>query len=314
MMDVLMDTDPGIDDAIAILLALASPEVEVRGITVVHGNVPVEAGTLNAFKVLDLAGRRDVPVVRGAATPLLRPPRHAELVHGADGLAGLFPPPEDAHPHAGDAAAFIAATLDRADEPVTLVALGPLTNVAIALTATPDVREKLERLVIMGGAIRREGNVTPAAEFNIFADPEAAAIVLRAGVPITLVPLDVTMQAIFPGDALDRLAGSDVLVERAVGELGLFVTRVYREYYGIDGFALHDPLAVGVALDPTLVRTEELWVDVETRGDLTAGTTVADFWHIPEPWGEPNASVALDVDADRFLELLCTRLFGRFPV
>lgn len=313
-MDVLIDTDPGIDDAIAILLALTSPEVEVRGITVVHGNVPVEAGTLNAFKVLDLAGRRDVPVVRGAAAPLLRPPRHAELVHGADGLAGLFPPPQDVQPHPGDAAAFIARTLDRAEEPMTLITLGPLTNVATAFTAAPEVTGKLARVVIMGGAIRREGNVTPAAEFNIFADPEAAAIVLRAGAPVTLVPLDVTMQAIFPGDALERLARSEQPVERAVGELGLFVTRVYRRYFGIDGFALHDPLAVGVALDPTLVRTEDLWVDVETHGDLTAGETVADFWHIPEPWGEPNASVALGVDADRFYELLCTRLFGRFPV
>jgi len=313
-MNALIDTDPGIDDAIAILLALASPEIEVRGITVVHGNVPVEAGTVNAFKVLDLVGRRDVPVVRGAATPLLRPLRTAELVHGSDGLAGLFPPPEDASPVGADAPAFIARTLAEADEPMTLIALGPLTNVASALLATPDVTEKLARLVIMGGAIRSEGNVTPAAEFNVYADPEAAEIVLRAGVPITLVPLDVTMRAVFPGDAAERLSRSEVPIERAVGGLALFVTRVYREYYGIDGFALHDPLAVAVAVDPTLVRTEELWVAVETQGDLTAGKTVADFWHIPEPWGEPNASVALDVEEDRFLELLCTRLFGRFPV
>jgi purine nucleosidase len=313
-MDVLIDTDPGIDDAIAILLALASPELTVRGITVVHGNVPVDAGTLNAFKVLDLAGRRDVPVVRGAATPLLRPPRHAELVHGPDGLGGLFPPPDDARPYAGDAAAFIAERLHEATEPVTMVALGPLTNVAVALTATPDVREHLGRLVVMGGAIRCEGNVTPAAEFNIYADPEAAQIVLRSGVPITLVPLDVTMRAIFPGETARRLSRSEDPVERAVGELGAFVARVYSEFYGVDGFALHDPLAMAVAIDPTLVETQDLWVAVETHGELTAGRTVADFWHIPEPWGEPNASVALDVDADRFLELLFTRLFGRSPV
>jgi purine nucleosidase len=226
----------------------------------------------------------------------------------------VFPPPDDAHPFAADAAAFIAGALDETDDPTTLIALGPLTNVATAILATPGVTERLGRIVAMGGAIRREGNVTPAAEFNIFADPEAAAIVFRSGVPITLVPLDATMRAIFPGEAAARLAGSEVPVERAVGQLGSFVSAVYRTYYGIDGFALHDPLAVGAAIDPTLVTTQDLWVSVETRGELTAGATVADFWHIPEPWGEPNASVALDADGDRFLEFLCTRLFGRHPV
>jgi purine nucleosidase len=313
-MRVLIDTDPGIDDAIAILLALASPELDVAGITVVHGNVPVETCTLNALKVLDLAERRDVPVVTGAAAPLVRQARHAEAVHGPDGLAGLFPPPDDAHPFAADAAAYIARSLDESDEPTTLIALGPLTNVATAILATPGLTERLQRIVAMGGAVRREGNVTPAAEFNIYADPEAAAIVLRSGIPVTLVPLDATMQAIFPGDAAARLAGSDVPVERAVGELGSFVSAVYRKYYGIDGFALHDPLAVGAAIDPSLVSTRELWVSVETGGELTAGETVADFWHIPEPWGEPNASVALDADGERFMEFLCTRLFGRYPV
>ena len=313
-MRVLIDTDPGIDDAIAILLALASPELDVAGITVVHGNVPVEACTLNALKVLDLAGRRDVPVVTGAAAPLVRQARHAEAVHGPDGLGGLFPPPDDAHPFAADAAAFIARSLDAGEEPTTLIALGPLTNVATAILATPGLTERLERIVAMGGAIRREGNVTPAAEFNIYADPEAAAIVLRSGVPVTLVPLDATMRAIFPGEAAARLAESEVPVERAVGRLGSFVSGVYRKYYGIDGFALHDPLAVGAAIDGSLVSTEDLWVSVETGGELTAGATVADFWHIPEPWGEPNAAVALDADGERFLEFLCTRLFGRYPV
>ena len=313
-MRVLIDTDPGIDDAIAILLALASPELDVAGITVVHGNVPVEACTLNALKVLDLAGRRDVPVVTGAAAPLVRQARHAEAVHGPDGLGGLFPPPDDAHPFAADAAAFIARSLDEGEEPTTLIALGPLTNVATAILATPGLTERLERIVAMGGAIRREGNVTPAAEFNIYADPEAAAIVLRSGVPVTLVPLDATMRAIFPGEAAARLAESEVPIERAVGRLGSFVSGVYRKYYGIDGFALHDPLAVGAAIDGSLVSTEDLWVSVETGGELTAGATVADFWHIPEPWGEPNAAVALDADGERFLEFLCTRLFGRYPV
>ena len=312
-MDVLIDTDPGIDDAIALLLALRSPGVDVRGISVVHGNVPVEAGTANAFKVLDLAGRLDVSVARGAASPLLRPPRHAEIVHGRDGLAELIPAPEDIELHEDYGPGFLVHALEDATEPVTLIALGPLTNVAIALLSAPGAAERIERLIVMGGAIRVEGNVTPSAEFNIFADPEAAAIVLRAGVPVTLVPLDVTMKAVVSGDVGRRLAEADDPVERFVGQLISHVSGIYGRYYRIDGMAMHDPLAVAVALEPSLVTTEHLHVDVETGSGLAAGRTIADFWHIPEPWGEPNADVALEVDAARFDELLWTRLLGRYP-
>ena len=312
-MDVVIDTDPGIDDALALILALRSPEVDVRGITVVHGNVPVDKGIRNAFRILDLLDRRDVPVAPGAAVPLLRELRTSEIVHGADGLADLVTTEVDVAPETAAGPAFIVRTVEEASKPLTVITLGPLTNLAIALAFAPQIAEGIERVVSMGGAVRAEGNATPAAEFNILADPEAAAIVLRSDVAITLVPLDATMKTIFPGAWSERLGGSDDEAERFAGELGSHVTKIYRQYYGIDGFALHDPLAVAVAVDPTLVEGRDLWVTVDTGQGITAGKTVADFWHIPESWGEPNARVALDADADRFLRLYCERLFGRYP-
>jgi purine nucleosidase len=312
-MDVLIDTDPGIDDAIALLLALRSPELDVRGISVVHGNVPVDVGTANVFKVLDLAGGLDVPVARGAAAPLLRPATHAEIVHGSDGLAELIPPPEELALHEDYGPGFLVHTLEQSDTPMTLITLGPLTNVAISLLSAPAAAERIERLVIMGGAVRVEGNVTPSAEFNIYADPEAAAIVLRSGVPVTLVGLDATMRATVTGETGRELAQAEEPVERFVGQLISHIAGVYRTYYGIDGMAMHDPLAVAVAVDPSLVRTQRLHVDVETGSGLGVGRTIADFWKIPEPRGEPNADVALEVDAERFDELLWTRLLGRYP-
>ena len=310
---VLIDTDPGIDDAMALMLALRSPELEVAGITIVHGNVDVERGTANAFKVLDLMGRLDVPVAPGAVAPLLREVRTAEIVHGQDGLADLVTTPVDVEPRAIAGPAFIVETLESASDPLTLVTLGPLTNVAIALSFAPHIVERIERIVSMGGAVRSEGNATPAAEFNVLADPEAAEIVLRSAAPVTLVPLDVTMRVIFREEWARRLRDSEDPVDRFAGDLAGFVIRVYREYYRIEGMALHDPLAMAVAVDPSLVETQALFVTVDRGEGITTGKTVADFWHIPEPWGQPNADVALDVDADRFLALFFERLFGRYP-
>jgi purine nucleosidase len=255
-----------------------------------------------------------VPVAAGAAVPLLRELRTAEIVHGSDGLADLVTTEVDVATNPVAGPGFLVRTLEAADEAVTLVTLGPLTNVAIALAFAPHLTDRIERIVTMGGAVRSEGNATPAAEFNILADPEAAAIVLRSGAPVTLVPLDATMRAIFPGEWSERLESSQDAVERFAGGLGVHVTRIYRQYYGIDGFALHDPLAMAVAIDPSLVEGRDLWVTVDTGQGITAGKTFADFWHIPEPWGEPNAFVALEVDADRFLRFFTERLFGRYPL
>jgi inosine-uridine nucleoside N-ribohydrolase len=311
--DVLIDTDPGIDDALALILALRSPELDVRGITVVHGNIGVDQGTDNALKVLELIGRTDVPVASGAPAPLLRPAGDARVVHGEDGLAGALPNPPRAERVEEYAPAFLTRIVEAAARPIVVITLGPLTNLAIALLASPQLRERIERLYVMGGAVRSEGNTIPGAEYNIHSDPEAAAIVFRAGVPITLVGLNVTMRCVFPRELSERLRGADDPVQRFVGAITSPVAQLYQRFYGIEGCAMHDPLTVAAAIDPTLVRGQELWVDVETKGDLTAGQTVVDFWGIPTPWGEPNALVALDVDADRFFDLFYPRVLGERP-
>jgi purine nucleosidase len=310
--DVLIDTDPGVDDALALILALRSPELDVRGITVVSGNVPVDLGTANALKVLELVGRTEVPVAAGAPSPLLRPPRDARVVHGEDGLAGALPDPPGLSPTGNYGPAAIVRTLEDASQPMTLITLGPLTNVAIALLAAPHVKERVERLVIMGGAVRSEGNTVPGAEYNVHSDPEAAAIVLRAGVPITLIGLNVTMRVVFPRELSEHLRKADDPVQRFVGHVTAPVTQLYERFYGIDGCAMHDPLTVATAIDPSLVSGQEVWVDVETHGELTAGQTVADFWGIPTP-RQPNALVALDVDAERFFDLFYPRVLGYRP-
>jgi purine nucleosidase len=311
---VLLDTDPGIDDAMALLLALRSPELDVAGVSVVQGNVGVELGTVNALRILDIAGRGDIPVAAGPPVPLVREARRSELVHGSDGLADLGLPVPEGKPLDEYGPAFIVRMLEESDEPTTIVALGPLTNLAIVLLSAPHVIPRIERVVLMGGSIRWEGNITPASEYNIHEDPEAASIVFRSPVPVTMIGLNVTMQTILGKAECERLAGSDDEIERLVGRLGLHIVRIYERFYGIPGFALHDPLAVGVAIDPSLVRTERRHVLVDLSPGPTAGQTLVDFWGIPEPWGEPNADVALDVEADRFLELFSTRLFGRHPI
>jgi inosine-uridine nucleoside N-ribohydrolase len=313
-MRVLIDTDPGIDDAIALLLALRSPELEVAGVSVVQGNLGIEPGTANALRILETAGRSDIPVAAGPPVPLVREARRSELVHGSDGLADLGLSAPDGKPLDEYGPEFIVRMLEESEEPTTIVALGPLTNLAIVLLSAPHVIPRIERVVLMGGSVRWEGNITPAAEYNIHEDPEAASIVFRSPVPITMIGLNVTMQAILGKAECERLAASDVEIERLVGRLGLHIVEIYERFYGIPGFALHDPLAVGVAIDPSLVRTERRHVLVDLSPGPTAGQTLVDFWGIPEPWGEPNADVALDVDADRFVELLSTRLFGRHPV
>jgi purine nucleosidase len=311
--DVFIDTDPGIDDALALILALRSPELEVKGITVVHGNVPVDQGTANALKVLELVGRIDVPVAEGAPAPLLRPARDARIVHGEDGLGGALPGPPKGTPVDEYGPAFLTRTVESAAHPITVITLGPLTNLAIALLASPHLRERIERLYVMGGAVRSEGNTIPGAEYNIHCDPEAAAIVLRGGVPTTLIGLNVTMRCVFPRELSERLRDADDPVQRFVGRATSPVAELYQRYYGLEGCAMHDPLTVAAVIDPTLIRGQDVWVDVETKGDLTAGQTVVDFWGIPTPWGEPNALVALEVDPDRFFDLFYPRILGERP-
>jgi len=290
---IVIDCDPGHDDAIAILLALASPEVELRGITTVAGNQTIDKTTRNALKVLELAGRADVPVVRGAEAPLKRPLRTAAHVHGESGLEGPDLPEPSTGPSDEDPACWL--------EPgVVLVATGPLTNVAHWV----ERGVAIERIVWMGGAID-EGNITPAAEFNAFVDPEAAAIVFGSGIELTMVGLDVTHKALFTRAHADRLRGTGT-VGRVVAELSDFFQLFHEQRYGFDGSPIHDAMAVGHVIDPTLLTTLHTNVEIETTSEHCDGRTVVDRWRVT---GTPaNAHVGIDVDAARFLELLVERL------
>jgi pyrimidine-specific ribonucleoside hydrolase len=298
---IVIDCDPGHDDAMAILLALASPEVELRAVTTVAGNQTLEKTTRNALKVLELAGRSDIPLASGADSPLRRQLRTAADVHGESGLDGSNLPEPTKRPLNAHAADLLA---DMIEPGVVLVPTGPLTNVALLLERHPDVRERLDRIVWMGGAIAL-GNVTPAAEFNAFVDPEAAAAVFTSGIPITMIGLDVTHKALFMTEHAERLRNTGT-VGRAVAELADFFLRVHRERFGFPGAPMHDAMAVAHVIDPTLVATLVCNVAIETQSHYCDGRTVVDRWQVLD---EPrNVHVGIDVEAERFLDLLVERI------
>ena len=305
---ILIDTDPGQDDAVAILLALASPELEVKAITAVSGNVPVEKTARNALRTVELAGA-DVPVAAGCDRPMRRPAAHAEHVHGETGLDGAdLPDPTRAlDPRHG---VDVIVETARATDGLTLVPLGPLTNVATALTRAPDIAERLDRIVLMGGAYFEVGNITPAAEFNIWADPEAAAIVFGSGVPITCVPLDCTHKALTTRPRVDRFRAMPNRAGPVVAGWLDFFERFDVAKYGSDGGPLHDPCTIAWLLRPDLFSGREVNVEIETQSDLTRGMTVADWWRVTDR--APNCLFLGDVDSDGFYDLLAERI-GRLP-
>lgn len=305
---VLIDCDPGHDDAIALMLALASPEVELLGVTTVAGNTTLENTTANALRVLELADRPDIPVVAGCARPLVRELVVAENVHGVSGLDGPVLAPPSNSPRPGHAIDFLAGIILESTAPVTLIAVGPLTNIALLLSRYPEVVFKLGRIVSMGGAVGL-GNVTPAAEFNIYVDPEAADVVYRAGVDVTLIGLDITHQAMLGTDHADRL--------RTVGECGRFVAELLdffitshpRTYTG-SGAPIHDAVAVADVVWPNLISASPMHVEVDTTTGPCRGRTVADRWGVTDR--PANARVGLDLDGERFSELLIERI-ARLP-
>ena len=295
---IILDCDPGHDDAIALMLALASPEVELLGVTTVSGNTTLPNATANALKVLEHVGRADVPVAAGADRPLLRERYAAKDVHGESGLEGPDLPEPRTEPLAQHAVDFLGEHVRGA----TLVPVGPLTNVALMLARYPDARP--ERIVLMGGAIA-EGNVTPAAEFNIWADPEAAARVFESGLDVTMIGLDVTHKALVGSQAVERMRASG-RAGTLVAELMAYYNRFHRETYGFDGSPVHDALALAHVLRPGLVQTKHVHVAVETQSELCRGRTVADVWR--RTGRAPNAHVGVDVDGDAFVELLVERI------
>ncbi|MCK8462694.1 nucleoside hydrolase [Aliiroseovarius sp. S1339] len=305
---IIIDTDPGQDDAVAILLALASPEdIDVLGITAVAGNVPLELTAKNARIICELAGRPDTKVFAGCDRPLRRDLVTAEYVHGKTGLNGpVLPDPamqlQDQH-----AVDFIIDTL-RAHDPgtVTLCPLGPLTNIATAFERAPDIIEKVQEIILMGGAYFEVGNVTPAAEFNIYVDPQAADIVFRSGIPLVVMPLDVTHKALVTkarNDAFRALPGD---IGHAVAEMTDFFERFDKEKYGSDGAPLHDPTVIAYLIQPDMFRGRHVNVQIETQSELTMGMTVADWWGVTDQ--AANALFVGDLDSDAFFDLLTTRI------
>ena len=294
-MKVVIDCDPGHDDAVAILLAAGHPDVDVLGITTVAGNQTLERVTTNACVAATVAGLRDVPVVAGSNGPLLRRLRIADSIHGESGLDGPAPIEPTVHPAAGHAVDFIIDTVLAQPGEVTLVALGPLTNVAIALRKAPALAQAVDRISIMGGSWTR-GNMTPAAEFNVWADPEAAAVVFGAPWDLTMVGLDVTHQALYTEEVAARFEGLASPAARWLGELMAFYRDTNQAVHQMGAPPVHDPCALAAVIDPSIVPTREARVDVETAGTHTAGMTVVDFGRRADA-GSHHVGVGLEADA-----------------
>jgi purine nucleosidase len=309
---IIIDTDPGIDDAVAILLALAAPEeLEVLGIVAVAGNLPLDTTERNARRVCELAGRREVPVYAGCARPLLRPLATARHIHGETGRDRLLLPEPTMPLQTQHGVDFLVETLRAAEAgTITVCALGPLTNIAVALVKAPEIAGKIGKLVVMGGACFELGNVTPAAEFNIHVDPEAAAIVLASGIPIAMIPLDVTHQVLATPQRLDALRALGNRCGAAVAALLTTFAERRVERFGSRGRALHDPCVLAYLLQSGLFDGRKVNVEVETASPLTIGMTVADWWGVAGR--KTNARVMNTVDAGGVFDLLTERL-GRLP-
>ncbi len=320
---VIIDTDPGTDDAMAILLALNSPELDVRAFTVVPGNVTAEQALENTLRLVSLAGRCDIPVAAGARRPLAQKLITAEFVHGENGLGDIELPASRCEVDRRFAPDLIIEMIHEMPGRLTLVPVGPLTNIALALHKDPTIVPLVKEVVIMGGSIT-EGNVTAVAEANIFNDPEAAHAVFHAGWKVTMVGLDVTHKTNFGAPHLERLAATHGTLNDYAVETMRFLIDLSAKF-GADGTPMHDPLAIGVAIDPSFVSTKHMRVDVETKGEFTRGQTVGNRSNAVEhnePVGdrlmmtgidrvEPNAHVAVEVDPERFLSFFIDRLAGK---
>lgn len=301
---IIIDCDPGHDDAIAILLAAGNKNIDLIGITTVAGNAELEKTTLNALKVCEIAGIQDVPVLRGNSQPLIRKRETAPDIHGDSGMDGpILPEPtktvEDEH-----AVDFIIRKVMESAGDITLVPVGPLTNIAMAMRREPAILSKIQEIVIMGGGTF--GNWTPAAEFNIFVDADAAKVVFESGVPITMMGLDLTHQALATEEVSNRIAEINNNAGRFVSDLLVYFRKTYLEVFGFEHPPVHDVCSVAYCIDPTVVETKKLHVDIETKGELTYGMTLVDLHGVTGK--EPNVNVALTLDHQKFWNMVVDAL------
>jgi purine nucleosidase len=302
---IIIDTDPGIDDALAFLLALASPAIQLEALTTTQGNVTLEKATSNALAVLELAGASHIPVARGSVLPLVQPLRASAAVHGESGIGNSKLPQPQAQPVSAHAVDYLIERVMAEPGEISIFPIGPLTNIAMAIRKEPRFADAVKELVIMGGAILEHGNVTPQAEFNIYVDPHAAHIVFHSGIPITLIPLDVTHKCLLTQKHIDRLMQIDSPISRFIRD----AVEVYLDavtQLGYDGCSLHDPLTLATILAPELLTLKEYYVDVDISGGVSMGKTFAD---IPNVWKKPaNMKVAMQVRGDEFVELFLQRM------
>jgi purine nucleosidase len=303
---ILIDTDPGIDDSLAILLALASPELSLEGLSVVHGNCSLEQATINGLSILELAGAGHIPVAKGCHLPLVQPSLLALETHGNTGLGYAKLPEPQSSPIRQHGCDFLIDKILSNPGEITLVAIGPLTNVALAIRKEPRIVSALKELIIMGGAIRHEGNQTALAEFNTYVDPHAAHIVYHAGLPTTLVPLDVSYQCLLTRPDVDRLLQIDSPLTRFIADATRFYMEFHDEYQGIEGCVINDPLALALTFAPQLCDYQELYVDVDISSSVSLGKTFADFYNFTKK--PANMRVALAVRAKDFIDLFLERM------
>jgi len=303
---ILFDTDPGIDDACAILLALASPEVSLEGLSIVHGNCSVEQATINALSILELAHASHIPVAKGCELPLVQPSLLAPETHGSTGLGYAKLPEPRLRPTVQHGIDFLIEKILSSPGEITLVAIGPLTNVALAIRQEPRLVSAVKELIIMGGALRHEGNTSALGEFNTYVDPHAAHIVYHAGMPITLVPLDVTYQCVLTVEDVLKMRHVDSPITRFVEDATRFYMEFHDEFQSIAGCVINDPLALALTFAPELCSYREMPVDVDISGGISMGKTVGDFYNYERKL--PNLKVALDVKPREFMDLFVERI------
>jgi purine nucleosidase len=303
---IIIDTDPGIDDSLAILLALASPELTLEGISTIHGNASVAQVTANALSVLELAKASHIPVYKGCELPLVQPSLLAPETHGDQGVGYAKLPAPRTKPQVQKASDFLIEKIMSAPGEITLVCIGPLTNVALVVRQEPRIVENVKEVFIMGGAIRHEGNTTPLAEFNAYVDPHAAHIVFHSGMPITLTPLDVTYQCIFTKNDLNRLLKINSPVTKFIADATRFYMEFHDEYQKIDGCVINDPMTLALTFMPEICDYQDLYVDVDLSGGVSMGNTFADFYKMTKK--PANMKVALSVKPRDFMELFLKRM------